>query len=154
MVITNQLEFQRINSMFEGAQFHYFDSGNTTDALKLYGGSTAGDGSLLYNTKSVCPTKFGLMDANVICKDLCGDGAYGSVLRGKINFPKVWNLVTYPYGAKDINCAGTEATFELCPKDYGACAPTHAVGIRCHDKDSGASAGISQNKILDKLFDN
>ena len=117
--------------------------GKTTDALKLEGGSSAADGYLLYNQKSVCPTKFGLMDANVICKDLCGAGAYGSVLRAKINFPNVWNLVTYPYSAKDVNCAGTEETFELCAKDFGDCTPKHAVGIRCHDKDSGADQGIN-----------
>ncbi len=122
--------------------------GKTNSTLQLVGGKSPAEGYLLYNKGSVCPDAFGLLDANVVCKELCGAGAYGSVLRGRPHFgPSVANLAAYPYRTAQFDCAGHEDSIDSCPVkvENVSCKSTHGVGISCYDTSSGVEAGIYFN---------
>ena len=120
-------------------------AGNTELSGKLLGGQNRSEGYLLVNGFSVCSEGVGLMEGNVLCRELCGDDSYASVLRGRDHFGDTANLTRYPFRYTNVDCKGYESSFSECSMQTGnvVCSSLQGVGLRCHEAGSGSNAGTS-----------
>ena len=94
-----------------------------------------------------------MMDARVVCRELCGDGTYGSVLRGTRYYSPYFEI--YPYGVTEMDCAGTESSLSLC--NYRTitsdeCSSIEGVGINCMDSPTASTFLSIEKKFI--LVDN
>ena len=119
----------------------------------MIGGSSSSDGYLLFDVgngmwSSICPCGFGIWEATIACKELCGNLAYGSVLRGRLNYGAgVADLSTYPYKVLRMNCSEDSHRLMDCDRilafnetEQSLCGSKQGVGIRCYEHDGAATA--------------
>ena len=112
----------------------------------LAGGPNASEGVLWIDIngkgdwRSVCPAGFGMMDAHVICKELCKEDVGASVLRSLDHFDAKL-ADRYRAGINYASCSGTEdSLFDCGYTNMGVndkCPTRDRVGIRCHNGIGG-----------------